>query len=121
MVSDDKFTSDVRKLIFVPGVIWLAAGPILNAEKGFNLLQNSGKQLRFISNNAYHTDESYITKFQKLGLLNLTGEDFIYPTKPILDHLEMNKEKYKKIFIISGSHMRRTIKAAGFNIFDLVN
>uniref|UniRef100_T1GH37 Uncharacterized protein n=1 Tax=Megaselia scalaris TaxID=36166 RepID=T1GH37_MEGSC len=48
-------------------VLWLVIGPIKNAGIGFALLQEAGKSLNFISNNAMRTDEEYIQKLTSLA------------------------------------------------------
>lgn len=98
----------------------MVVGAIKDAGKGFALLQEAGKSLNFISNNAMRTDEEYIQKMNSLGIPNLNKDDFIHPDKTIVTYLK-TKSKYKKVYVIAGSIFKNALRDGGFIVEDSVS
>lgn len=101
------------------GVLWLVIGPIKNAGIGFALLQEAGKSLNFISNNAMRTDEEYIQKLTSLGIPNLDKDDFIHPDKTIVSYLK-HHPKYKKVYVLAGRVFKNALNESGVIVLDEV-
>ncbi|KAI5952079.1 hypothetical protein CANMA_005158 [Candida margitis] len=61
------------------GVIWLGEALIPGAAEFIQLLVNNNKQLAFVTNNSSNSRNTYLRKFAKLGIPNIT-KDMLYPT-----------------------------------------
>lgn len=97
----------------------MVVGGIEGAGEGFTKLQEAGKSLKFVSNNALRTDEDYIKKLSGIGVQNIKPNDLIHPDKTVVTYLKSNP-KYKNIFAITGPLFKKALKDNGYNVDDKV-
>lgn len=97
----------------------MVVGRIEGAGDGFTALQEAGKSLKFVSNNALRTDEDYIKKLSGIGIQNIKPLDLIHPDKTVLTYLK-SKPQYKNIFPLVGPVFKKALKDNGFNVDEKV-
>eukprot|EP00099_Drosophila_melanogaster_P016370 NP_570021.2 uncharacterized protein Dmel_CG2680 [Drosophila melanogaster] len=73
------------------GVVWLLVGWIPNTGAAVNALKAAGKQIKFVSNNSFRSEEDYMEKFRHIGAKNVQEDDIVHPVKTIVRYLKKHK------------------------------
>ncbi|XP_034671279.1 glycerol-3-phosphate phosphatase [Drosophila subobscura] len=73
------------------GVVWLLVGWIPGTGAAVNALKSAGKQIKFVSNNSFRTDEQYMAKFEHIGANNVHDDDVVHPVKTIVRYLRKHR------------------------------
>ncbi|XP_004535351.1 pyridoxal phosphate phosphatase [Ceratitis capitata] len=108
--SFDRVFSDVD------GVVWNLHHPIPQAEEGFKILINAGKEVSFISNNSIRPMSDFARKFKVLGM-DFDEESFIHPAKSIVQYLKSINFK-GLIYVIASDAVKNLLREAGYEFID---
>jgi phosphoglycolate phosphatase len=110
-----KFLKNVDTLLFdCDGVIWRGSHLIPGASKALSTFRKEGKQLLFVSNNSSKSRDSYIQKFQGLGIHGVECEDVISSSYAVAAYLRTIGFK-KKVFLVGNKGLEDELQKAGIS------
>ncbi|KAI5955311.1 hypothetical protein KGF54_001872 [Candida jiufengensis] len=102
-------------LLDCDGVIWLDEKLIPGVIQFLQYLTKHGKNYTFVTNNSSSSRQDYISKFERLGLPNISKES-IYPTSysAALELKKLNIPEGSKIWCLSDNGIKQEMEELGY-------
>jgi len=93
------------------GVLWNANVPIEGSIATVKRLREMGKKTKFVTNNSIKSRESYLKKFEALGL-PVAKEDIVTTSWTAVHYLTSNHPTVKKVYVIGESGIHDELREA---------
>ncbi|KAH8286993.1 hypothetical protein KR054_000418 [Drosophila jambulina] len=91
------------------GVVWLLVGWIPGTGPAVNALKAAGKQIKFVSNNSFRSEEGYMEMFRHIGAKNVHEDDIVHPVKTIVRYLKKHKPG-ERVFSLMSLEANETLR-----------
>ncbi|EDW27815.1 GL19811 [Drosophila persimilis] len=100
------------------GVVWMLVGWIPGTGAAVNALKSAGKQIKFVSNNSFRTDEQYMAKFKHIGANNVHDDDVVHPVKTIVRYLKKHRPG-QRVYSLMSLEANETLRKQGIDFESL--
>jgi 4-nitrophenyl phosphatase len=101
------------------GVVYRGKHPLPHATEVLNLLQDSGRQVFFLTNNSGATRQQYAEKLQAMGI-EAQPDQFITSAWATALYLQRALNPGARLFVVGEPGLRQELCAAGFEVVDSV-
>ncbi|GIV04999.1 MAG: sugar-phosphatase [Fimbriimonadales bacterium] len=101
------------------GVVYRGKQPLPHAIEVLNLLQDSGRQVFFLTNNSGATRQQYAEKLQAMGV-EAHPEQFITSGWATALYLQRALEQGARLFVVGEPGLKQELCAAGFEVVESV-
>lgn len=97
-------------------MVWQANRQIADAFKAIEWLEEQGKNVFFVTNNASKVPTDIVTKMKPMGYTN-PKIDRIYTTASIVaEYVKRVYPNVRKVFVVGMKSLRTTLEAAGIEV-----
>lgn len=79
--------------------------------------RETGRRYLFLTNNSSRGVDAYLEKMARLGI-PATADDFLTSTDALIDHLDKNGYRGKRLYAFGTASFRRQLADAGFSVTD---